>query len=87
MFRTRGLDADQTEAAIKATVKMLNIIEAEYERWIKVLLIDCMLIAVYCGVKVVLCLWNDKPVDWEEILLIGAAVAVPYYVLAYLCCI
>lgn len=28
-FRTRGLDADQTEAAIKATVKMLNIIENE----------------------------------------------------------
>lgn len=54
------------------------------KRWIKVLLIDCMLIVVYCGVKVVLCLWNDKPVDWEEILLIGAAVAVPYYVLAYL---
>ncbi len=26
-FRTRGLDADQTEAAIKATVKMLNKIE------------------------------------------------------------
>ena len=26
-IRTRGLDADQTEAAIKATVKMLNIIE------------------------------------------------------------
>ena len=26
-FRTAGLDADQTEAAIKATVKMLNIIE------------------------------------------------------------
>ena len=26
-FRTRGLDADQTEAAIKATIKMLNIIE------------------------------------------------------------
>ena len=26
MFRTRGLDADQTEAAIKATVKMLNMI-------------------------------------------------------------
>ena len=25
--RTRGLDADQTEAAIKATIKMLNIIE------------------------------------------------------------
>lgn len=28
-FRTRGLDADQTEAAIKATIKMLNIIESE----------------------------------------------------------
>ena len=27
IFRTRGLDADQTEAAIKATIKMLNIIE------------------------------------------------------------
>lgn len=27
MFRTRGLDADQTEAAIKATIKMLNMIE------------------------------------------------------------
>ena len=26
-FKTRGFDADQTEAAIKATVKMLNIIE------------------------------------------------------------
>ena len=26
-FRTTGLDADQTEAAIKATIKMLNIIE------------------------------------------------------------
>ena len=26
-FKTRGLDADQTEAAIKATFKMLNIIE------------------------------------------------------------
>lgn len=31
VFRTRGLDADQTEAAIKATVKMLNMIEAEYD--------------------------------------------------------
>ena len=31
VFRTRGLDADQTEAAIKATVKMLNIIEKEYQ--------------------------------------------------------
>lgn len=29
VFRTKGLDADQTEAAIKATVKMLNIIEDE----------------------------------------------------------
>jgi D-citramalate synthase len=29
-LRTRGLDADQTEAAIKATFKMLNIIEKEY---------------------------------------------------------
>ncbi|MBO6035099.1 MAG: 2-isopropylmalate synthase, partial [Paludibacteraceae bacterium] len=27
-LRTRGLDADQTEAAIKATFKMLNIIES-----------------------------------------------------------
>jgi D-citramalate synthase len=26
-LRTRGLDADQTEAAIKATIKMLNVIE------------------------------------------------------------
>jgi D-citramalate synthase len=26
LFRTRGLDADQTEAAIKATIKMLNIV-------------------------------------------------------------
>jgi D-citramalate synthase len=26
-FRTRGLDGDQTEAAIKATIKMLNIME------------------------------------------------------------
>jgi D-citramalate synthase len=30
-FRTRGLDADQTEAAIKATIKMLNLIEKEYD--------------------------------------------------------
>jgi len=29
-FRTRGLDVDQTEAAIKATVKMLNMIEEDY---------------------------------------------------------
>ena len=27
LLRTRGLDADQTEAAIKATFKMLNIVE------------------------------------------------------------
>ncbi len=31
IIRTRGLDADQTEAAIKATIKMLNIIENDYE--------------------------------------------------------
>lgn len=29
VYRTRGLDADQTEAAIKATIKMLNLLEAE----------------------------------------------------------
>jgi (R)-citramalate synthase len=27
-FKTRGLDADQTEAAIKATMKMLNMVES-----------------------------------------------------------
>lgn len=32
VLSVRGLDADQTEAAIKATVKMLNIIEDEYEK-------------------------------------------------------
>jgi len=26
-FRTKGLDGDQTESAIKATEKMLNIVE------------------------------------------------------------
>jgi D-citramalate synthase len=31
VYRTRGLDADQTEAAIKATIKMLNLIEGEYQ--------------------------------------------------------
>lgn len=31
IMHTRGLDADQTEAAIKATFKMLNIIEKEYQ--------------------------------------------------------
>ena len=30
-FRTRGLDADQTEAAIKATIKMLNMVENDFE--------------------------------------------------------
>ena len=29
VYRTRGLDADQTEAAIKATIKMLNLMETE----------------------------------------------------------
>lgn len=29
IYRTRGLDADQTEAAIKATIKMLNIMETK----------------------------------------------------------
>lgn len=29
LIRTRGLDADQTEAAIKATIKMLNIVESK----------------------------------------------------------
>ena len=32
LLRTRGLDADQTEAAIKATFKMLNIIEERIEK-------------------------------------------------------
>jgi D-citramalate synthase len=31
-FRTRGLDADQTESAIKATEKMLNIMEGISEK-------------------------------------------------------
>ncbi len=30
-FRTRGLDVDQIEAAIKATIKMLNMIENDFE--------------------------------------------------------
>lgn len=30
IYRTRGLDADQTEAAIKATIKMLNLIEVDF---------------------------------------------------------
>ncbi len=29
LLRTRGLDADQTEAAIKATIKMLNMVEKQ----------------------------------------------------------
>ena len=32
VFRTRGLDADQTEAAIKATMKMLNLIEGDFDQ-------------------------------------------------------
>ena len=32
ILRTRGLDADQTEAAIKATFKMLNIVESNLEK-------------------------------------------------------
>ena len=32
VIRTRGLDADQTEAAIKATFKMLNIVESELSK-------------------------------------------------------
>ena len=31
VYRTRGLDADQTEAAIKATVKLVNLIEGDYK--------------------------------------------------------
>ena len=31
-FKTRGLDSDQTTAAIKATIRMLNIIENEYSQ-------------------------------------------------------
>lgn len=31
-FKTRGLDADQTESAIKATEKMLNIVDELYEK-------------------------------------------------------
>ncbi len=31
IYRTRGLDADQTEAAIKATLKMLNLMESELQ--------------------------------------------------------
>ena len=31
LYRTRGLDADQTEAAIKATIKLLNMIENDYK--------------------------------------------------------
>jgi (R)-citramalate synthase len=33
-FRTRGLDADQTSAAIKATMKMLNMIETGEKKFI-----------------------------------------------------
>ncbi|QZE14853.1 2-isopropylmalate synthase [Halosquirtibacter laminarini] len=33
VFKTRGLESDQTEAAIKATIKMLNVIELEVENY------------------------------------------------------
>ena len=33
LLRTRGLDADQTEAAIKATFKMLNIVESAMQKY------------------------------------------------------
>ena len=32
IIRTRGLDADQTEAAIKSTIKMLNLLEDEKQK-------------------------------------------------------
>lgn len=32
LMRTRGLDADQTEVAIKATIKMLNMLELPVEK-------------------------------------------------------
>lgn len=35
ILKTRGLDADQTEAAIKATIKMLNIIEEKQQNDLK----------------------------------------------------
>jgi len=35
MIRTRGLDADQTEAAIKATIKMLNMFEEQNDNIVK----------------------------------------------------
>ena len=31
-YRTHALDADQTEAAIKATIKLLNIVEPIYNK-------------------------------------------------------
>jgi len=37
-FRTKGLDADQTESAIKATEKMLNILEGVMEKEYKYLI-------------------------------------------------
>jgi D-citramalate synthase len=38
-FKTKGLDADQTESAIKATEKMLNIIEGLTEKEIKAVMV------------------------------------------------
>ena len=40
VFRTRGFDADQAEAAIKATVKMLNMVEGEYSKYPE-LMLEC----------------------------------------------
>ena len=31
LLKTRGIDSDQNEAAIKATIKMLNLIEKNIE--------------------------------------------------------
>ena len=31
LIRTRGLDADQTDSAIKATIKMLNVLESSFQ--------------------------------------------------------
>ena len=39
-FRTKGLDADQTESAIKATEKMLNIVENQDHKIANKLLIN-----------------------------------------------
>lgn len=51
---------------------------------IKALWIDLIMVAIYCATKVILCLWDGKPIDWADILLVGAAVAIPYYFMALL---